>query len=75
MLRLHYVPGGHGNPVSGHRGGQFQRNGHDIQTVFCTLKPLTEELAGSKHFSLSLSGTYKYQKHTHKISSNFIERF
>ena len=26
MLRLHYVPGGHGNHVSGHRG----RNGVDV---------------------------------------------
>ena len=26
MLRLHYVPGGHGNHVSGHRG----RNGIDV---------------------------------------------
>ena len=55
--------------------GQFQRNGHDIQTVFCTSRHLTEEVAGFKHFSLSLSGTFKYQEHTHEISPNFIERF
>ena len=55
--------------------GQFQRNGHDIQTVFCTSRHLTEEVAGFKHFSLSLSGTFKYQEHTHEISPYFIERF
>ena len=27
MLRLHYVPGGHGSPVSGHRG----QNGMDVR--------------------------------------------
>ena len=27
MLRLHYVPGGHGNHVSGHRG----QNGMDVR--------------------------------------------
>ena len=56
--------------------GKFQRiNGHDIQTVFCTSRHLTEEVAGFKHFSLSLSGTFKYQEHTHEISPYFIERF
>ena len=45
--------------------GQFQRNGHDIQTVFCNSKHRTVELAVSKQFLLSLSDTFKYQWHIH----------